>query len=130
MAEQDRAETMTRLLAEEGCDLVVRSFYQGTRDDDGTAFWNFACRNGRRFMVSVNADANGTTHVADCRVMNVLGTRCFQELDSFEGADGASSDPVSKLMVADLDDPSQSLDSRPALHAEDLSTTLARSGVV
>jgi hypothetical protein len=76
---------MTRLLAPEGCDLVVRSFYQGTRHEDGTAFWNFACRNGRRFMVSVKADANGTTHVADCGVMNVLGIPCFQELDSVRG---------------------------------------------
>jgi hypothetical protein len=81
MTEKDRAETMTRLLAEEGCDLVVGSFYQGTRHEDGTAFWNFACRNGRRFMVSVKADANGATHVADCGVIKVLGTPCFQELD-------------------------------------------------
>jgi hypothetical protein len=81
MAEKDRAETMTRLLAVEGCDLVVRTFYQGTRHDDGTAFWSVACRSGRSFMVSVKADADGSTHIADCAVMKALGISCFQNLD-------------------------------------------------
>jgi hypothetical protein len=78
--EKDRAEAMTRLLASEGCDLVVRDFYQGTRHEDGIAFWSFACQNGRSFMVSVKADMNGSTKIADCAVMKVLGISCFQKL--------------------------------------------------
>jgi hypothetical protein len=82
LSEKERAEAMTRVLAPEGCDVVVRSFHQGTRYDDGTAFWNFACRNGRSFMVSMRADENGSTDIADCAVMKVLGVPCFEELDN------------------------------------------------
>ena len=78
MTEPRRADALARLLADEPCGSVSRTFYQGIDRTSGSAFWNVRCANGRSYAVSIAADAQGSARTLDCKVLKaVAGTDCF-----------------------------------------------------
>lgn len=62
----------TIVSAGDPCTRVKRAFFNGS-SKDATAFWSVECSNGRSYMVSIAADATGSTKVLDC---GIAGT-CF-----------------------------------------------------
>lgn len=84
MAEADREAMFQKLLAGGGedCSSVSRTFYQG-RTPEGQAFWNVECRGATSWTVSVAADAEGSTRVLSCSVMEAVAkVPCWKPLES------------------------------------------------
>jgi hypothetical protein len=71
-----RRETLRSVIASAGdpCPGVERTFFNGSAKD-GSAFWSVACSNGRSYMVSIAADAGGSTKVLDC----AIASECFKK---------------------------------------------------
>lgn len=58
------------------CDSVTDTFFQG-RDRNNAAYWNVRCSNGASYSIVVKADSGGSTTVADCADLGVVGVKCF-----------------------------------------------------
>ncbi len=75
-SEEGRRANFTRFMSDQSCGSVTRTFFQGTDDSDGTAFWNITCSNGMSYVVTIAAD--DTTRILDCRRYEATGLqRCF-----------------------------------------------------
>jgi hypothetical protein len=44
----------------------------------GTAYWSVACNDGKNYIVQINRDKNGTSFVADCKILEGTGRECFK----------------------------------------------------
>lgn len=75
-SEEGRRANFTRFMSDQSCGSVTRTFFQGTHDADGRAFWNIMCSNGMSYVVTIAAD--DTTRILDCRRYEASGLqRCF-----------------------------------------------------
>ena len=73
---QDMALRQVVESANETCPNVTKKLFQG-QDKKGNAIWSVACSNGRSFSVMIYNDASGSTKVADCNVLKIVGVKCF-----------------------------------------------------
>jgi hypothetical protein len=66
----------------EGC-LGKRAFYMGTSPADNSALWSVGCKNGKSYVVQINADASGSTKVLECGLYKaVTKMNCFTKLSN------------------------------------------------
>ena len=72
-----RGEALQAVITSAGepCTSVKRTFFNGSASD-GSAFWSVACSNSRSHMISIAADAGGSTKVLDCQI---AGGDCFKK---------------------------------------------------
>lgn len=81
MSSADRNSFLTKWAqgSGESCDVVIRSFHQGT-GKTGDVFWNVACRNGQAYSIMIYNDAEGSNKVVSCAVLKALnGGECFKK---------------------------------------------------
>ena len=79
--EARRNQTLTSFLAKSGesCDRVERSFFQGL-DKNRAAYWSVACHGGQSYMITVYADATGSTKILECGILKAVGGgECFKK---------------------------------------------------
>jgi hypothetical protein len=55
---------------------VTRNFFRGS-DSAGNAYWSVACSNGHSWSIQIHPDANGSTTIADCASLSLVGVKCF-----------------------------------------------------
>ncbi len=77
-SEKERNEKLSYAVQDEGC-RVTRSFFQGL-DKSRNAFWNVACSNGKKLVIMIKNDRQGSTKVLECGVMKAMGgAECFKK---------------------------------------------------
>ena len=78
LSEVDVNRRLARLLANEPCDGVDKSYYQGM-DSQKVAFWNARCSSGRSYAITLKPD--GSSRTLDCvSLLAVAKVECFQSL--------------------------------------------------
>ena len=51
------------------------------QDDQGRAYWNVACVNGRAFNIRIETDRDGSTFISDCAfIKRLAGVGCFERI--------------------------------------------------
>ncbi len=58
----------------------VGSFFMGLNPKDQEAYWSVTCSDGQSFEIAIQANATGTSSVADCDTMKAIGISCFVKL--------------------------------------------------
>jgi hypothetical protein len=80
LPERDQATVLGNIV-NEGC-AGNRAFYMGSSPTDRSAFWSVGCKNGENYLVSIDADAAGSTTVLDCRVYKAVAKmNCFRKIE-------------------------------------------------
>src|SRR5262249_10070686 len=65
----------------EGC-VGTRAFFMGTSHADHSAFWSVRCKNGKSYLVQIQADSTGSTRVLDCAIYKAVSKMsCFTKLE-------------------------------------------------
>lgn len=78
LSAEKQKDVFTRYAQGESCGDITRVFYQGMERKSRLAFWNIGCSNGRAYVVSITADASGSTRIMECQFMRaVTKTECF-----------------------------------------------------
>ena len=75
-----RQGLFARLLEDEKCSTVSRTFFQGL-SPDGAAFWSVSCANGKNWQVMIKNDSGGSTQYLDCAIGAALGSHCFKRFN-------------------------------------------------
>lgn len=80
-SDRNRALAAVVQASDESCREVTRNFHQGFYDEDRSSFWNVTCSNGASYVVTVVADAEGSTRVMSCSVLKMVAdVDCFTRL--------------------------------------------------
>lgn len=67
---------------EQGC-AGERAFYMGMEKASRKAFWSVRCTGGMELAVEISPDANGSTTVLECSVLEAIAhVHCFQKLNN------------------------------------------------
>ena len=81
LPEREKASNLGKVVSE-GC-VGKRAFYMGTSPTDHSAFWSLGCKNGKNYLVQINADATGSTKVLDCSVYKAVAKMsCFTKISN------------------------------------------------
>lgn len=81
LPESEQASNLGKVV-NEGC-VGKRAFYMGTSPTDHSAFWSVGCKNGKKYLVQIEADATGSTKVLECGLYKaVTKMSCFTKLDN------------------------------------------------
>jgi hypothetical protein len=67
-------------IAHHGC-VGTQAFLMGVTKAGparGTAYWSIACSDGKNYVIQINRDKNGTSFVADCKILEGSGRECFK----------------------------------------------------
>ena len=81
MSEGERRTMLAGVLRKNGerCNSADRTFHQGN-DVRGSAFWNVQCSGEEAWVIQVNNDKRGSTHIRDCKTLeSVKGGPCFKK---------------------------------------------------
>lgn len=62
--------------AGEACPAVSDTLFWGFLPNEGDAYWVATCEGGKKYMVSIKPDANGSTSVMSCVVAAALKLDC------------------------------------------------------
>ncbi len=75
----ERAEALGKAVDDE-C-VGKDSFFMGI-GKDLCAYWSVRCSNGKNYLVTIEADAKGSTKTLDCGFLKVIAkTQCFKKFD-------------------------------------------------
>jgi peptidoglycan hydrolase-like protein with peptidoglycan-binding domain len=78
LSETDRRAAFALVLSDQSCGAVVRTFYQGSEQANQAAIWNAECRNGKSYVVMIQADKTGSRKVMACDILKAVnGGRCW-----------------------------------------------------
>ena len=82
MSDAQGNDALAKFMAASGerCAKVIRNFYQGFDKRYG-AFWNFTCNDGKSYSLMILKDAQVSTRISECSVMQAVGggQPCFKK---------------------------------------------------
>jgi hypothetical protein len=86
LPEAKRNEVWTLMFrgSNERCGTVTKSFYQGSYEETGSAFWNIRCSNGPDYQVMIENDAEGSTKILECAIVKLLHGECFKTFEEMD----------------------------------------------
>lgn len=79
MSEAQRENVFSNYMHSSGESCSVsRTFYQGAARN-GDVFWNFACTDGRSWVIQISNDAAGSARLLECSVLEKIDAgECFK----------------------------------------------------